>query len=113
MHWKHEKKLPEIEIEMVTAGMGELCKVDKKLRNREVVFLSLGRGFPCDFPQLTTFGCSSVPLGPQNSLRWFASENHSEKPFLNFVKPTPYLGLRPRVPHSMVADLLEENYVAL
>ena len=52
------------------------------------------------FPQQTTFGCSSVPTGPRNSLRRFASENQSEQPFPSFGKPTPYLCLRLRVSHS-------------
>ena len=64
------------------------------------IFLILGRVAPCDFPQQTTFGCSSVTTGPRISLREFSSENHSERPFPSFGKLTPSLCLRLRVSQS-------------
>ena len=66
------------------------------------IFLILGRVATCDFPQQTTFGCSLVPTGPRNSVRWFASENYSEQPFPKFGKPAPYLCFRLRVSHSFI-----------
>ena len=50
------------------------------------------------------------PTRPQNSLRRFASENHSEQPFPSFGKPSPYLCLRLRVSHSF---FWEQEYLHL